>query len=91
MQDGKPFPGVFIRAPVVEAILTESQKQQVSIMAKLPGRVDKAEVGVSQAEVKDDSGDIIAVKQGNILGTSFHPELTPDERIHLWWLKEAFA
>ncbi|CAI4217388.1 unnamed protein product [Parascedosporium putredinis] len=34
------------------------------------------------------AGDIIAVRQGNILGMSFHPELTPDERIHAWWLKQ---
>jgi 5'-phosphate synthase pdxT subunit len=44
--------------------------------------------GMSQASTKDDSGDIIAVRQGNILGTSFHPELTKDYRLHAWWLQE---
>jgi 5'-phosphate synthase pdxT subunit len=29
---------------------------------------------------------IVAVKQGNILGTSFHPELTDDIRLHQWFL-----
>lgn len=81
-----PFPGVFIRAPVVEEILTSSG-QVVQVLAKLPGRVNKMKAGVSQANTKDDSGDIIAVKQGNVLGTSFHPELTTDARIHAWWLK----
>ncbi|KAI9799949.1 MAG: hypothetical protein M1825_004320 [Sarcosagium campestre] len=33
-------------------------------------------------------GDIIAVRQGNVLGTSFHPELTGDCRIHVWWLRQ---
>lgn len=28
----------------------------------------------------------VAVKQGNILATSFHPELTKDERIHRYFL-----
>lgn len=31
-------------------------------------------------------GRIVAVRQGNILGTSFHPELTADRRFHRWFL-----
>ncbi|KAG5925842.1 hypothetical protein E4U53_003216 [Claviceps sorghi] len=80
-----PFPGVFIRAPVVEEILS-APGSDVQVLAKLPGRVDKMKSGISQANTKNDSGDIIAVRQGNILGTSFHPELTNDARIHAWWL-----
>jgi 5'-phosphate synthase pdxT subunit len=30
---------------------------------------------------------IVAVRQGNILATSFHPELTSDKRVHEWFLK----
>ena len=33
-------------------------------------------------------GDIVAVKQGHVFGTSFHPELTDDARIHVWWLRQ---
>jgi len=40
------------------------------------------------AEDVGEAGDIIAVRQGNCFGTSFHPELTGDERIHVWWLGE---
>lgn len=29
---------------------------------------------------------IVAVRQGNLLGTSFHPELTEDDRLHRWFL-----
>lgn len=83
------FPGVFIRAPVVEEILaTSDSRPPVEVLAKLPGRLHKMKPGVSQAITKDDSGDIIAVRQGNVLGTSFHPELTKDARIHVWWLKQ---
>ncbi|KAI1451752.1 pyridoxine synthesis protein PDX2 [Annulohypoxylon moriforme] len=32
------------------------------------------------------AGDIVALRQGNVFGTSFHPELTDDIRIHAWWL-----
>ncbi len=31
-------------------------------------------------------GQVVAVRQGNILGTSFHPELTDDTRLHRWFL-----
>jgi 5'-phosphate synthase pdxT subunit len=31
--------------------------------------------------------DIVAVKQGNMLATSFHPELTDDTRLHEYFLK----
>ena len=85
-----PFSGVFIRAPVVEEVLSNNNdlRSPVEVLAKLPGRVNKMKPGLSQANTKDDAGDIIAVRQGNILGTSFHPELTKDARIHVWWLKQ---
>ena len=79
------FHGVFIRAPVVEEVL---EPDAVEVLSTLPGRVDRMRAGVSQAETKDGSGDIVAVRQGNVLGTSFHPELTTDARIHAWWLQQ---
>ena len=35
----------------------------------------------------EDNGRIIAVRQGPLLATSFHPELTPDRRIHELFVK----
>jgi 5'-phosphate synthase pdxT subunit len=32
-------------------------------------------------------GQIVAVQQGNLLGTAFHPELTDDERLHRYFLR----
>ena len=59
------------------------------MLARLPGRVEKVKPAeLSEAQTRDDAGDIIAVREGNVLGTSFHPELTPDARIHVWWLEE---
>jgi pyridoxal 5'-phosphate synthase pdxT subunit len=31
-------------------------------------------------------GHVVAVKQGNLIGTSFHPELSDDIRLHQWFL-----
>ncbi|MBV8081682.1 MAG: pyridoxal 5'-phosphate synthase glutaminase subunit PdxT [Candidatus Eremiobacteraeota bacterium] len=59
---GKPFPGVFIRAPWIERA-----RDNAKIMASLDGKG-------------------VMVRQGNLLGTSFHPELTDDPRIHKLFL-----
>lgn len=39
-------------------------------------------------EYGGDASSIVAVRQGNVVGTSFHPELTSDPRMHRWWLGE---
>lgn len=32
-----------------------------------------------------DDGRVVAVRQDNLVATSFHPELTPDDRLHSWF------
>jgi pyridoxal 5'-phosphate synthase pdxT subunit len=39
-------------------------------------------VGPGVAVIGEDEGRIVAVRQGVLLATAFHPELTPDRRIH---------
>lgn len=58
----------------------------VEILATLPNknRLEKDAVNLELAHEED----IIAVRQGNVLATSFHPELTDDPRIHIWWLRQ---
>ena len=43
-------------------------------------------VGSSTEILAKYEGKIVAVKQGKIVGTSFHPELTSDIRMHQWFL-----
>ncbi|KAL2759941.1 hypothetical protein ACRALDRAFT_2096692 [Sodiomyces alcalophilus JCM 7366] len=94
-----PFQAVFIRAPIVEAILPVASESEaaappharppVETLAVLPGRKDRG--GFSrpgESDAPDAVGDIVAVRQGNVFATSFHPELTDDVRIHVWWLRE---
>ncbi|MDE2990983.1 MAG: pyridoxal 5'-phosphate synthase glutaminase subunit PdxT [Chloroflexota bacterium] len=40
---------------------------------------------------KLDDGRIVAVRQGNLLGTAFHPELTTDARLHSLFVEMARA
>ena len=59
----KPFPAVFIRAPLIEQCNGDTE-----MLAKL------------------DDGTIVAAKQGKLLATAFHPELTDDLRFHRYFL-----
>jgi len=59
----KPFPGVFIRALVIEQVNSE-----VEILARL------------------DDGTSVAVRQGKLLASAFHPELTNYLRFHQYFL-----
>ncbi len=58
-----PFPGVFIRAPIIERANSE-----VEILAKLA------------------DGTSVAARQGKLLVSAFHPELTDDRRLHQYFL-----
>ena len=59
----KPFPGVFIRAPIVE-----QTDNEVEILARLA------------------DGTSVAARQGKLLASAFHPELTNDLRFHRYFL-----
>jgi len=59
----KPFPGVFIRAPIIE-----QANNEVEILTRLT------------------NGTGVAARQGKILASAFHPELTNDLRFHQYFL-----
>lgn len=60
----------------------------VEVMARLPGRAKALRDREVTAKDLGEDGDIVAVRQANVFGTSFHPELTGDARIHVWWLRQ---
>jgi pyridoxal 5'-phosphate synthase pdxT subunit len=64
---GGPVRAVFIRAPWVE-----KAGDDVEVLAVVP---DVAGAGEA-------AGRPVAVRQGNVLATAFHPELTGDRRLH---------
>jgi pyridoxal 5'-phosphate synthase pdxT subunit len=69
----------------------QATKAHVEILGRLPGRATALRDQTTTAEELGEDGDIIAVKQGNVFATAFHPELTGDDRIHTWWLKQVLA
>ena len=67
-----PVHAVFIRAPWVE-----SAADHVEVLARVP---DTPSAGVA-------AGRIVAVRQGRVLATAFHPELTGDGRVHEFFVR----
>jgi len=59
----KPFPAVFIRAPVIKQVNGKAE-----VLARL------------------DDGTAVAARQGKLLVSAFHPELTSDRRFHQYFL-----
>ncbi|MFT4125479.1 MAG: pyridoxal 5'-phosphate synthase glutaminase subunit PdxT [Gordonia sp. (in: high G+C Gram-positive bacteria)] len=66
-----PMRAVFIRAPWVEEV-----GAGVEVLARVPG-----------AGAAGRAADrIVAVRQGDVLATSFHPEVTGDRRVHAYFV-----
>ncbi len=69
---GEPsFRAVFIRAPLVQ-----STGESVEVLAAIP-----------RETFGDEKDRIVAVRQDNLLATSFHPEIVPDLRIHKYFVE----
>ncbi|MBD8077917.1 pyridoxal 5'-phosphate synthase glutaminase subunit PdxT [Cellulosimicrobium arenosum] len=68
---------VFIRAPWVE-----DTGPQVRVLARIPAA---GTPGIPEAA----AGRIVAVQQGSLLATSFHPEISGDARVHELFVKIA--
>ncbi|ODV90308.1 hypothetical protein CANCADRAFT_2039 [Tortispora caseinolytica NRRL Y-17796] len=82
-----PFDCVFIRAPAVDTILDSTNRSPPEGTICAPINIKAANArGPVQILAKTKRGDIVAVKQGRIFGTSFHPELTSDTRVHEYWV-----
>lgn len=47
--------------------------------------IERAGPGVTSLAEREGHG--VMVRQGNVLGTSFHPELTGDDRVHAYFLE----
>jgi pyridoxal 5'-phosphate synthase pdxT subunit len=75
---GGPVPAAFIRAPWVE-----EAGPDVQVLARTRHKgAPTGGVEGSSAAADADPGRIVAVRQGKLLATSFHPEITGDARVH---------
>lgn len=99
---GAKFPCIFIRAPVIKRILDVdacSNKNlvehdyQEQVVRSVILTTNRSNVSKPQTllQIPQSDGDnlIVAIKQDNIFGTSFHPELVVgDYRMHKWFIDE---
>jgi len=69
--EGDPVRAVFIRAPWVEKVGGD-----VEVLASVPA------VTSAGQDAGEAAGRAVAVRQGTVLATAFHPELTGDTRVH---------
>jgi len=74
-----PFHAVFIRAPLIERV-----GQEVEILARLETELSPVTVAGENGTQEDRT--VVAVRQGNLLATAFHPELTEDNRFHRYFM-----
>ncbi|KDP44067.1 hypothetical protein JCGZ_05534 [Jatropha curcas] len=88
-KEGGPetFRGVFIRAPAVIEV-----GPGVEVLAEYPVPSTNVLYSSSAVQIQEENAVpekkvVVAVKQRNLLGTAFHPELTADTRWHSYFLK----
>jgi 5'-phosphate synthase pdxT subunit len=70
-----------LRVPV----LTEPEHPFRAVFIRAP-LIRRVGPGVSVLSRLDDTNGVVAVQQGNLLATAFHPELTDDDRFHRYFL-----
>ncbi|KAI2787916.1 Pyridoxal 5'-phosphate synthase subunit PdxT [Penicillium oxalicum] len=68
--------------------VADAANSDVEVMATLSGPAARHATQGRAISPDHELGDVVAVRQGNVFGTSFHPELTGDARIHAWWLHQ---
>jgi 5'-phosphate synthase pdxT subunit len=91
IQEGEAKVDETVIAPsrlIEEKVAKTIKLRDVEVMGILPGRTAALRDDVHKEKLDSEAGDIVAVRQANVFGTSFHPELTGDPRIHVWWLEQ---
>ncbi|KAJ5668991.1 hypothetical protein N7462_010061 [Penicillium macrosclerotiorum] len=73
---------------VKDSVAEAATADHVEVLATLSGAAALSATQGRDISPDSEIGDVVAVRQGNVFGTSFHPELTGDARIHAWWLHQ---
>ncbi|KAJ2936446.1 hypothetical protein H1R20_g645, partial [Candolleomyces eurysporus] len=81
-----PFQGVFIRAPVVVELKPTPTDPPIQVVASLsPSLLPPA---LASPDHSNEPKIFVALRQGNHFLTTFHPELTQDDRFHDYFIRE---
>ncbi|KAF8520024.1 PdxT/SNO family [Hysterangium stoloniferum] len=83
-----PFTGVFIRAPVVLDFIENDARPPIQVLARLPeSLLPRPEDGSTDDPAYLGQRRVVALRQGRHLLTTFHPELTRDDRFHDYFVR----
>jgi 5'-phosphate synthase pdxT subunit len=75
------FEGTVTLAGAKTTLAVANTEKLPAVFIRAPW-VEQVGDGVTVLGTDDRTGRIVAVRQGQLLATAFHPELTPDRRIH---------
>ncbi|KAI0637544.1 SNO glutamine amidotransferase [Trametes polyzona] len=91
-ESNRPFHGIFIRAPVVLSLDPTPTDPPIQIISRIStSLLPEGQTAVPHDEDDTDPRDprtIVALRQGLHLLTTFHPELTKDDRFHEYFIRE---
>lgn len=98
----RPFTGVFIRAPVVLDFIDDPTRPPIEVLARLPPSLlpsrsssdeitsqpsnDTTSSPSDSSPYQGTQRSVVALRQGKHLLTTFHPELTRDDRFHEYFV-----
>jgi len=82
----QPYTGIFIRAPVVLELHPSPVDSPIKIIAQLSPNLLPA--SLATPDHSDEPKIFVALRQGRHLLTTFHPELTNDDRFHEYFINE---
>ncbi|KAF8164724.1 PdxT/SNO family [Crassisporium funariophilum] len=82
----RPYTGIFIRAPVVVKLNPSPEDPPIQVIARLsPNLLPHA---LATSDHADEPKIFVALRQGLHFLTTFHPELTDDDRFHEYFVRE---
>ncbi|KAJ3709564.1 glutamine amidotransferase subunit pdxT [Lentinula raphanica] len=82
----RSFQAFFIRAPVVLEMFPPDESP-ITVVARIPLDVLPPSL-VDENMHEDDPRTVVALRQGRHLLTTFHPELTEDDRFHRYFVEK---
>ncbi|KIP04015.1 hypothetical protein PHLGIDRAFT_31560 [Phlebiopsis gigantea 11061_1 CR5-6] len=89
-ESNRAFHGIFIRAPVVMDLTQSLTEPPIQVISRISSSLLPASIGPLDEDDTDprDPRTIVALRQGKHLLTTFHPELTKDNRFHEYFIVE---
>ncbi|KAF5363861.1 hypothetical protein D9756_001082 [Leucocoprinus leucothites] len=82
----RPFTGIFIRAPVVLTLEPSLEDPPIHVVSRLSPSLLPESLTSSNSTPEPKS--FVALRQGHHFLTTFHPELTRDNRFHEYFVRE---